>query len=323
MADQIWPNGSRLLDANGDPLSGAKVYAYESGTATLLTTYTDSTLTVANANPVLTDAQGLIPPLWHDGSVDVKVSATDASDVVLNGFPIDPAPSFKGGSAANDISFSATPDVPENTVQDAIAHVGTEVTALEGSMATAEADIDAAEADIVDLQARSLAGIVKIAEATASASAAIDFTAFDATKYYGYKFVLLNIAPATTLTSFGVSVSTDGGTTFVSANYKWAGSEADAAGTVTGRGSSVANLMVVARQVASGNGGANGEVTLLAPDENTNTHITFQTSYHSTNATSLSGGGRTDAATVVDAVRFTFASGNIASGKIVMYGLAK
>jgi hypothetical protein len=317
MADQIWPNGSRLLDANGDPLSGAKVYAYESGTATLMTIYTDSTLTVAGPNPVQTDAQGLIPPMWHDGSVDVKVNATDAADVVLNGFPIDPAPSFKGGSAANDISFTATPDVPANSVQGAIEHVGSEVTTLEGAMTTAEADI-------VALEARDLSGLVPIASATASDTAAIEFTQFDHSKYHGYVFRFVGVVPATGGQNLGVRFSSDGGTTFIStADYKWAGSEVIAGSGANGRWSSSTTSITIARQPQTNGNGVHGRLEIYDPGDADQTHATFHTSYHTTDATALSGSGRHKTLVAIDAIQFLFDSGNITSGTIIMAGLAR
>lgn len=46
------------FDLNGDPLAGGKLYTYSAGTTTALATYTDSTGTVANANPVILDSRG-------------------------------------------------------------------------------------------------------------------------------------------------------------------------------------------------------------------------------------------------------------------------
>jgi hypothetical protein len=48
----------QFFDNNGDPLSGCKLYTYAAGTSTPLNTYTDATLGVANANPVVCDAAG-------------------------------------------------------------------------------------------------------------------------------------------------------------------------------------------------------------------------------------------------------------------------
>ena len=46
------------LDGNGNPLSGALIYTYAAGTTTPATTYTDSTGSVANTNPIVADSAG-------------------------------------------------------------------------------------------------------------------------------------------------------------------------------------------------------------------------------------------------------------------------
>lgn len=121
MADQIFL--PRALDANGDPISGAKAYVYESGTSTPLTVYTDDDLTTAHSSPIVADAQGTFAQAFYSGSVDVKVTITDASDVTLNGYPIDPAPVFVGGQGASTISFTATAINTATNVQAAIEKV--------------------------------------------------------------------------------------------------------------------------------------------------------------------------------------------------------
>ncbi len=47
-----------VSDSSGNPISGAKICTSLSGTATAVATYTNSALTVANTNPIVTDASG-------------------------------------------------------------------------------------------------------------------------------------------------------------------------------------------------------------------------------------------------------------------------
>jgi hypothetical protein len=47
-----------FLDANGNPLSGGKIYAYANGTSTLQNTYSNSGLSVANTNPIILNSAG-------------------------------------------------------------------------------------------------------------------------------------------------------------------------------------------------------------------------------------------------------------------------
>jgi hypothetical protein len=48
----------QFFDANGDPLAGGKLYTYAAGTTTPLATYTDSTGTTPNTNPIILDSRG-------------------------------------------------------------------------------------------------------------------------------------------------------------------------------------------------------------------------------------------------------------------------
>lgn len=48
----------QFFDANGNPLVGGKLYTYSAGTTSPLATYTDSTGTSANTNPIILDSRG-------------------------------------------------------------------------------------------------------------------------------------------------------------------------------------------------------------------------------------------------------------------------
>lgn len=69
------------FDNNGNLLVGGKVLTYEAGTTTPKATYTDSTGTVANANPVVLDANGRAAIWLGDGGY--KFVLTDADDVTI------------------------------------------------------------------------------------------------------------------------------------------------------------------------------------------------------------------------------------------------
>lgn len=47
------------IDSSGNPLAGGKLYFYEAGTSTPLDTYSDNSLSSANANPVVADSAGV------------------------------------------------------------------------------------------------------------------------------------------------------------------------------------------------------------------------------------------------------------------------
>ena len=71
----------QFFDSNGDPLSGGKLYSYDAGTTTPRATYTDSTGSIANANPVILDTRGEAS-VWMDSS-PYKLSLYTASNVLV------------------------------------------------------------------------------------------------------------------------------------------------------------------------------------------------------------------------------------------------
>ena len=94
--------GLQYEDDAGNPLVEGKLYFYESGTTTQLTTYSDIDETVANAHPVPLSAAGRAPDIYFSG--DAKLIITDANDVQI-GDPKDPVTGT--GSAGGRVSFAA------------------------------------------------------------------------------------------------------------------------------------------------------------------------------------------------------------------------
>ena len=69
----------QFLDANGNPLAGGKIYTYAAGTTTPLVTYTDSTGSTPNTNPVILDSRGEAE-IWL-GVASYKLKLTTSADV--------------------------------------------------------------------------------------------------------------------------------------------------------------------------------------------------------------------------------------------------
>lgn len=123
-------------DANGNPLAGAKIYTYETGTTTPLTTYTTSALSVANANPIVADAAGRFGPIYTNGAVAVKCVITTAADVTVD--TLDPAPfAYDSQSGADQISHTPNALLTSDTVQGALDQVTTELQTQASYYATA------------------------------------------------------------------------------------------------------------------------------------------------------------------------------------------
>lgn len=72
---------TQFLDAAGAPLAGGKLYTYIAGTTTPQATYTDSTGSTPNSNPVVLDSRGEAN-VWL-GEATYKFKLTDANDVEI------------------------------------------------------------------------------------------------------------------------------------------------------------------------------------------------------------------------------------------------
>lgn len=72
----------KFVDANNLPLAGGKLYSYVAGTSTLLETYTDSSGTTPNANPIILNSDGGAQ-IWL-GSNIYKFVLKDVNDVTID-----------------------------------------------------------------------------------------------------------------------------------------------------------------------------------------------------------------------------------------------
>lgn len=89
--DEDWEAGDMLnpapfikpqyFDSDGNPISGGLLYTYAAGTSTLLPTYTTSGGSIANANPVVLDANGQAD-VWMTPGVNYKFVLKNSSGVI-------------------------------------------------------------------------------------------------------------------------------------------------------------------------------------------------------------------------------------------------
>lgn len=103
----------RAFAAAGTPLTGGLLYTYAAGTSTPQATYTTRAGTVANANPVVLDANGEAD-VWTTPGVTYKFELRDSAGVVqwtvdnVPSLPAEPATTYLGSdgtAAAPGISF--------------------------------------------------------------------------------------------------------------------------------------------------------------------------------------------------------------------------
>lgn len=90
----------RAFDSNGDPLAGGKLHTYSAGTTTPRATYTTRAGSVANANPVVLDANGEAD-VWLAPAVDYKFVLKNSSDVTQ--WTVDSFPSAAEASVSTDV----------------------------------------------------------------------------------------------------------------------------------------------------------------------------------------------------------------------------
>jgi hypothetical protein len=182
--------------------------------------------------------------------------------------------------------------------------------------------------------------LVLLRSLTASASASLDFatrtdgSALIQTDFDIYQIEMIEVLPATDGTSLNMRVSTDGGSSYISTSnvYSWGsytltGSSAGAQGNVTN-----ATFIGISPNMdsATGSYALSGSVKLYNPLGTTNYksivgQVTAVTSagVGLGNIYTLQLFGSYKSTTAVDAIQFLAGSGNIASGTIRVYGLAK
>lgn len=77
----------RFCDSNGNPLAGGKLFTYTAGTVSKQNTYTDSTGTTPNPNPVILDSRGEAA-VWPDTTLAYKYVLAPSTDTDPPSSPI-------------------------------------------------------------------------------------------------------------------------------------------------------------------------------------------------------------------------------------------
>jgi len=178
-------------------------------------------------------------------------------------------------------------------------------------------------------------GITLISSQTASNSASISFTSGLDSTYKAYKFVFSNIRPATDAVNFQFNLSTDAGSNYnvtkTTTNFSTYQNENDT-GADLGYDGAKDLAQSTSDQPLNSNGllgnGADeslsGTLTLFNPSSTTYVkHFIVRNDYYDrTNAQMdcfIAGYANTTSA--VNAIRFQMSGGNIADGKIYLYGI--
>lgn len=182
--------------------------------------------------------------------------------------------------------------------------------------------------------------LVKIATATASTSATLDFqhgatvggsvVVFDGT-YSGYEFHVRDLVSATDDVGLHFRVGTGGTPTYQTTNYSYSAAGNSSSGGAVYSFSGSLTTQITFNNFTGSNGISNVAseggmacfVRIGKPSTTQYHPITWHSTYFSANvgAAYMSGSGVWVTTTALTAVRFFLSSGNIASGTITMYGV--
>jgi len=178
-------------------------------------------------------------------------------------------------------------------------------------------------------------GITLISSQTASASASLSFTTGIDSTYKAYKFVFVNIHPATDDASLQFNMSTDSGSNYnvtkTSTSFRALNSETSGYSEL---------IYITSSDLAQGTGfqdldagggpsnandiGLSGSLIIFNPSSTTYVkHFIANTNQHTSDGYAhnsyIAGYGNTTSA--INAIRFQMLSGNIDDGKIYLYGI--
>lgn len=184
-------------------------------------------------------------------------------------------------------------------------------------------------------------GLVLLEQHTASASASLDFTSFISSTYDEYLLEGVALTPATDGTNLGMRVGTGGGPTYATTDYygtmrHGAGAIASTPGTPNGGSSNGTTTQAdapgdrvmiakVVNELDTGYGHASFSLRLCLPQSTAKMKPIFGTAtwHDGTQVFMVMIGYLYGSTTALTAVRFLYSSGNIASGTVRAYGLAK
>lgn len=123
MTDRFITPVFTAVDGTGNTVSGAKLFFYDSGTTTAKNTFSDTSLTTVNPNPLIADFNGRFDDIFL-GAGDYSVVLKDADDGKI--WARDPVSGMSSSEAADEWVDSG--NVPTRT-SDAIFTIAGDVTA--------------------------------------------------------------------------------------------------------------------------------------------------------------------------------------------------
>lgn len=222
-----------------------------------------------------------------------------------------------GGSAASDL--------------DAILAASAGEDIADAMLGAAAPDAGNVFATMADVTGGGSGALILLEQHTASSSSSLDFTTFISSTYDTYKIEIVELVPQTNTANFKIQVGTGGGPTYDTGNnYEWAADgRATSGGAFSDAGSSGAGATLflnMSNTAAYGFGTASLTASGL---QSTSLRKTIHGHLYYVNATGPAaieaswGMQWVTSGTAATALRFIMSSGNITSGTIRVYGVAK
>ena len=184
---------------------------------------------------------------------------------------------------------------------------------------------------IGSMHAQGGSGLVLVEEHTASNSTELDFTTCITSSYDDYMLDIVSVVPVSNAVELQMQMSTNGGSSYdTGANYGWAAFRNSSGGTAIAGSNSDTSITLTGNGGPSNStttGGIVGSFKFFSPLNGVFfPRLSALTGINDGSATpdiTVTTTGSYKSSTAVNAFRFLFASGNVASGTIRCYGLAK
>ncbi len=173
-------------------------------------------------------------------------------------------------------------------------------------------------------------GMFLLASGTVSSAATLDIVLTGYTRFRAIKFVLSGLRPATDAVELYARFSTNGGSSWISSGYNYAGTETIDGATTAAFGSGSASVIKLTSAASGGigngsNEGYNGEIELFNQTSGSFWPRIMFRGYHIDSAGTpgghyTSGGGSNETAQDVDGLQLFVDTGNIAAMNYALYG---
>lgn len=296
-----------ILSVSGSPITTS---------GTLAVTFATQSANVVFAGP--TSGAAAVPtfralvaadvPTLNQNTTGSAASLTTARNIAIT------------GDLAWNVNFDGSGNV---TAAGTLANSG--VTAASYTYSTITVD---AKGRVTAASSGPAPGLVLLEEHTASSSASLNFTTAISSTYDEYVIEFVNIIPATNAVNFWMRMSTDGGSTYDSGtNYSYIVAYFNRfGGALAGVDSGGTKILLAGSAIDNtSTAGVTGKISLFSPGSTSlRKNIVGQLGIITSGVVEVEQcSGWYQSTTAVNAFQFLFSSGNISSGTIRVYGLAK